>query len=62
MFTMGLVHTRDHGPECFVASARNLPRGAGRGRVLLYAHSGRSNRGASTHRGTPEGSQIDSKF
>ena len=62
MFTMGLMYTRDHGPGCFVASAHNLPLGTGRNMVLLYAHSGRRNRGASIPRGTLGGPQVEPKF
>ena len=62
MFTVGPVHIRDYGPGYFVAGARNLSRGAGRSRVLMYAHSGRRSRGASTPHGTPGGPQIEPKF
>ena len=61
MFTMGPVHTRDHDPECIVDTEPTARRR--RGRVLLYAYSGRSNnRGASTPRGTPGGPQVELKF
>jgi len=35
----GSVHARDHGPGCSLTGVQNRPRGPGRERVLLYAHS-----------------------
>jgi len=62
MFTVGHVHTWDHDSGYSVAGTRNLPRGVGGSRVLLYAHPGRRSRGASTPRGTPGGPQAEPKF
>jgi len=59
---MGPMHIRDHGRGCSIAGVRNWPRGLRRRRVLLYTHSGRSNRGASTPHETPEDSQVEPKF
>ena len=62
MFTMGLVHTRDSGLGCSVADIEPTVRQK-RGRVLLYAHSGRrGNRGAIIPRGIPGGPQVEPRF
>jgi len=62
MFAMNLVHTQENGPGCSVADAEPTARRR-KGRVLLYAHSGRrSNRGARTPYGIPGGPQVELKF
>ena len=62
MFTVGPIHTRDHGSGCSIADAPSPLRGSGRSKVLLYANSGRRNQGANAPRGTPGGLEVEPKF
>jgi len=62
MFTVGIVHTRDHGPGCSVADMEPTVRRFGGKGSYLHALQEVSNRGGNTPLGTPGGPQVELKF
>jgi len=62
MFTVGLVHTRDHGPRCSIAGVQNLPQGVQEvGLILCPFRNITGGKGASAPLGTPGGPQVEPK-
>ena len=61
MFTVGLVNTRDHDPECFEADLKPATRQTGGGSYIMLIQEYNKRYGANAPLGTPGGPQVEPK-